>query len=161
MAESDHGKVLASWTIKEYTQYKRKLGWYVIAGLLGIVLLVYAVWTFNFLFAIIIILFGIIIYIQTRGKPEDMTVSVAEDGIEVGDTFYPYKLIKKFWIIYEPPEVKNLYLEINRIFRPELSIDMGKVNPLKVRKALLKYTEEDLEKENESNTDYISRQLKV
>lgn len=161
MAKNEHGKVLVSWKIKEYKQYERKRGWYAIAGLIGLGMLVYAVWTFNFLFAFIVILFGIIIYLQTKGKPAELAVNITEDGIEVGDTFYPYSSIDKFWIIYEPPDIKNLYLHIKRVFRPELSVDLGKANPLKVRKALLDYLEEDLEEEDESGSDYLSRQMKL
>ncbi|MBU0455916.1 MAG: hypothetical protein KKA99_03980 [Gammaproteobacteria bacterium] len=160
MENNDHGKVLISWKIKEYQQYERKRGWYITAGIIGFGLLAYAVWTFNFLFAFIIILFGIIIYLQTKKKPEDVTVNVTEDGLEIGDTFFPYSTIEKFWIIFEPPEVKNLYLNINRVLRPEISIDLGKANPIKVRDALLTYLEEDLEQEDESGPDYLSRQMK-
>ena len=159
--EDDHGKTLASWRIKEYIQYQRSQAWYIVIGIIALLLLVYAIWTFNFLFAFIIILITIIIYMQTKGKPEKMTVNVVEDGIEVGDTFYPYNMINKFWIIYEPPEVKNLYLDVKGTLRPEISIDLGRVNPIKVRDALLVYLKEDLEKEDESGSDYLSRQLKI
>ncbi|MBU0731869.1 hypothetical protein KKC88_03250 [Patescibacteria group bacterium] len=161
LSTNEHGNLLMSWNVQEYNQHQRRPGWYVWMIILGIVMMIYAIWTFNFLFAVIIILVGVIIYLTTNSKPGRVKISVWEDGVELGDTFYPFKTIKKFWIIYEPPEVKNLYFEVDRVLRPEVSIELGKTNPIKLRGLLLDYLEEDLEQEDESANDFLGRKLKI
>lgn len=156
-----HGKTLAEWKIPEYIKYDRTFGWYVVIGGVGAVLLVYALWTANFLFALLIVITAVIIYQTHRRQPRELDFKITEDGLEIGERFYAYKNLKKFWIIYEPPEVKTLYFETQRWLHPELSIFLKNMNPVTVRKILLKYLEEDLEQEDESSADKLSRLLKI
>ena len=156
----DYGKILFSWKIPEYPSYKRGAGWYIGFILIFGGLIFYAIWTANFLFAIILALAGFIVLYSVFHSPQELRFEIREDGIILGDHFYPYKGFKSFWIIYEPPEIKNLYLDFKG-WRPKLSVPLMNQNPLKVRETLLKYLEEDLEKEEESTTDYLSRRLKI
>lgn len=159
--EGIHGQILANWKIHEYTKYERTVAWYIVMGAIGAVLLVYALWTVNILFALIIIISAVIIYFSGHRQPRELDFKITEDGLEIGERFYPYKNLKKFWIIYEPPTVKHLYFETQRWLHPELSIPLGNTNPVMVRKILLKYLVEDLEQEEESSTDKLSRLLKI
>lgn len=158
--KKNHGKIFASWKTKEYAQEDKPFSWLVTLVFCSVALLVYAIWTLNFLFAVIIILTAFIIYMHERRTPMDVAIKITEDGIELGDRFYPYKVFKKFYIIYEPPEIKNLYLETNQTLKPEISIHLEDTSPLRVRDVLLRYLKEDLEKEEESTSDYLSRTLK-
>ncbi len=156
----EHGKVLAEWKFPETIKYSRSRGWYIGAGICGVALLVYAVATKNFLFGLIIILFALTLFITQR-KPADVGFKITEDGILIGSRFYPYKEIKNFFIIYEPPEVKSLYFNFKNIFNPHLPIPLEKQDPVKVRKILLEYLPEDLTKEDEPFSDQISRMFKL
>ncbi len=159
--KEQYGKIHAEWDFPEFTQYDRSIFWYFWVGLIGIILLVYALWTANFLFAIIIGLTTFIIYLDHRHEPENLKFQITEDGLVIGKDFYPYKNLKKFWIIYEPPTVKNLYIDTPQILKKELSIPLGNINPITVRRALLKYLDEDLSQEEESSTDRWARWLKL
>ena len=68
--------------------------------------------------------------------------------------------IKKFWIIYEPPAIKNLHLEVKSVFKPNLIIPLQNQNPVEVRKFLKEHLEEDLEQESESTIEALKRVLK-
>ena len=54
------GEVVFSWSVKEYEQYVRDRRWYLVAGGIAAILLIYAVLSANYLFALIVILFAIV-----------------------------------------------------------------------------------------------------
>jgi len=105
-------------------------------------------------------MFTLIIFLHSTKKPDKVSLAITEDGLEVGNNFYLYKEIKKFWIIYEPPDVKNLYFDFKGL-RPTLIIPLENKNPVQIRKILLDYLDEDLEKEDESLSEYLGRKLKI
>lgn len=158
--KEDHGQTLAEWTFPEFTKYKKTRGWYFGITIFLLVLVLVGIFTQSYLFLLIIALVILIYYIRSRREPATINFGITEDGLEVGEAFYPYKNIKNFWIIYEPPEVKNLYVSF-KVLRPSLSIALLNQNPIKIRKILLNYLQEDLTKENESFADGLMRMLKL
>jgi len=161
ISAEDHGQVFFHWQIPEYTKFIKGFFWYVFMGLCALGLLIYAFWTANFLFALIIGIIIFIVYLHDRHEPLMLDFKITEDGIQVGRDFYDYKKLKKFWIIYEPPEIKNLYFETYQILKRELSIPLDNINPVKVREVLLKYITEETEIDEESSIDRWSRLLKL
>jgi len=159
--KEDHGKILASWTFPEFIKYVRTTGWYIGISIVIIGIIVYSILTKDYLFLIFIVIIVAIYYLRAKREPMLIKLNVTEDGLEVSDSFYQYKDIKNFWIIYEPPAVKMLYFDFKTGIRPRLSIFLENQNPLKIRKILLDYLEEDLTKENESFTDGMMRILKL
>ena len=154
-------EILISWEFPEYTVPKRKKSWYVWAILSFTLLLLYAVLTANFLFGLIIIMTTIILFLYHHKEPLNVRFVITPDGISIDDKNYSFKELKKFWLIYEPPEVKNLYFEFKSSFKPMLVIPLLDQNPIKVRKILKGYLEEDLEKESESTIEALARVLKI
>jgi len=159
-SKGPHGKILAFWSFSEFPQYSRSAGWYFTFGIMTSILILYTIFTKNFLFGVIIIMFTLIIFLHSTKKPDKVSLAITEDGLEVGNNFYLYKEIKKFWIIYEPPDVKNLYFDFKGL-RPTLIIPLENKNPVQIRKILLDYLDEDLEKEDESLSEYLGRKLKI
>lgn len=157
----DHGKRLASWTFPEFTPYKRSTLWFVIAIALLAALLIYAITSKNYLFAVFLALAAFIYTLVIQQKPRLITFTISEDGLEVHEVFYPFKDIAKFWIIYEPQEVKTLYFEFQTKIRPMLSIPLETQNPLVIRDVLLTHLKEDLERDEELLSDAIQRKLKM
>ena len=158
-----------SWKIPEYQSEEKTKLWYAVYSLIAIALLVYAIFTQNLIFAIIIIFAAVLLVIFYGGKPAMLDVSLSDRGIMVGKEFYDYDSIRDFFIIYEPDDgVKNLYLEFKRFARPTLpagepiryswlfwlvnfartrfSIPLDDMNPIIIRRNLLKYVKENLER---------------
>ena len=152
---------LASWKIAEYLKHQRTKRWYVISFFLLAILIVYAVYTANFLFAVILIFIAIIQYFNDRSEPLQLDFSITPEGIMIDDKLYAYREIDNFYIIYEPPAVKNLYFIFKNILRPRLAIPLDDQDPVKIRELLRNYLEEDLEKEYEPLTDKLGRFLKL
>lgn len=158
--EDKHGKAIFAWEIEGIEKYERPLVWYVFSGLIGAGLLVYSVWTVNFLFAVIILMFAVITILNEMRNQFIIECKMMENGIMLGDHHYRWKEMETFWIVYQPQEVKNLYLELKGI-RPRLSIPLNGQNPNKIRDFLRKYVREDLEREQEPLSEYIGRVLKI
>lgn len=161
LGKNEHGNIWAQWNFPEFVKHQRGLGWLIFMAILSLGLIVWSFWTANILFAFIIIIIAIIIILQTKREPLDLNFQITDDGLKVGSNFYEWKRIEKFWIIYKPPEVKKLYFKLNSILPPSLSIPLEKENPIQIREILLKYALEDLEKDEETFSDFLGRSLKI
>ncbi|MEK7512230.1 MAG: hypothetical protein AAB575_04425 [Patescibacteria group bacterium] len=157
----DIGSVHIQWEFPEFTSIKRSRAWNAAAFIVLAFLVVYAVWTANFLFAMILALCTFILVYQYFQKPRPIPVVVAEDGVIVDKQFYPYKVLKDFYIIYEPPYSKYLYLEFKNKLRNNLPIPLEDMNPIQVRETLLNYLDENLEKDEESGGEAFGRLLNI
>lgn len=151
-----------TWKIPEYDQHKRTKKWYIVYGIVAFLLILYAFFSGNFLFAVIIIIAAIVIILRDGQEPALLKISLTPEGIIVGKKFHDYDEIKNFSIIYKPKkEIKNLYFESNSPFKPRLSIPLGNMNPLLIRKNLLKYLSENLDRVDEPVSEALSKILKL
>ncbi|PIX62463.1 hypothetical protein CO057_01875 [Candidatus Uhrbacteria bacterium CG_4_9_14_0_2_um_filter_41_50] len=157
----DVGVSQISWETWESTPHERSRSWFIIASIIGAVLLVYAIAIGNYLFAVIVLMMGIILLINNLKHPDRLHVHVTDAGIVVGHHFYDFKDIKDFSIIYEPPEIKILYVDFNSVLEPLLVLPLDDVDPNEVREALLPYTFENLDREEETLTDMVRRMYKL
>lgn len=155
------GKTLINWHFPEFEKPERNINWYIILFLISGSLLLYSFLTLNFLFAIIVIMVVVIIFLQQRKEVIELEIKIKEAGIEIGEKFYFYKDLDKFFIIYEPPEISNLYIEFKSRTKPDLSIPLKDQNPIKVRDILLDFLVEDVDKEEEPLSDSLTRILKL
>ena len=160
--EKKFGAILASWAIPEYEQHEKSKIWYVLAGFLALVLLIFSYFTDNFLFAVIILVFTLIIILHDGQAPAKVRFIITEEGILIGKKFIDYDEIKDFSVIYKPrEEVRNLYFEFNTFFKHRLTIPLLNQNPLKIREILLEYLAEDLERKNQPVSEALARLFKI
>lgn len=157
----EKGNNLLSWHFPEFETYERTTTWYIVFFILAGALLVYAVLMTDFLFAVIIVMSSIIILLWHRKEPVELDINIMEAGIEIGNKFYMYKEIKSFFIIYEPPQVTTLFVQLRTNTKPRISIPLNGQNPVKVRDILLNFLEEDVDKNDEPGSDYLIRALKL
>jgi len=155
------GETHIEWAVPEYEQYSRGPYWYIIMSSLGIILVIYAVFTGNFLFALILILAGIIMFLQSHQVPRQIAFKVTETGIVLGRKFYSYNEFEEFYIFYNPPEVKMLFIQPISMMQPALRIPLLDQNPLEVKFALRQYISENTEKSEEPTADTLSRRFKI
>jgi hypothetical protein len=158
--DQDFGKVFFGWQFSEFPKYERKRGWYIWGAIVVVLFVVYSIATANFLFALITIISALTVLLFKQSD-NFIDFKITEDGIVVDKKFYEYKEIKNFYIIYEPPEVKTLYFEPKSFFSPRIPIHLEDQNPVLIRKTLLQYLDEDLDRENEPTSDQFSRLFKL
>lgn len=77
-----------------------------------------------------------------------------------GEILYPYKIIKKFWLVYNPPITKTLNFETTAYLNNRISIQLGSQDPVAVKLYLSQYLPEDLDR-TESLSETLARTLKI
>lgn len=155
------GDPLFQWTIKEYEDHERGKRWYVVMTILGLLLIAFGLLSGNFLFSLIIILFAIILYLQSHQSAPEVLISITDLGVLIGSRLYQYSELESFYIIYEPPQVKSLFFETNSWYRPRIQISLERMNPLEIRDTLLEFLDEDLEKEVEPFSEQFARNWQI
>ena len=155
------GDVLHEWEIPEYEKHDRSGRWYAIMIILGLSLVIYGIFSQNFIFSLIIILAAIILFLQTKQKPATVLFRITELGVALNNRFYTYSEIKGFYIIYRPGEVKTLFLDTISNLRPMIRVHLKDINPVEVQSTLQAYLPEDVEKETEPASDIIARQWMI
>lgn len=172
MAQRDTQEIqydeLISWTIPEYDKHNRGFRWYLVVGIIMFILAAFSLFTPNWLFDtpnylfLIIIILSAITMILLNAMAGNIDFVITTEGIIIGDKFYDFDDFKHFCVLYKPREnLKVLYLEHRGMLRPRMVIPMQDANPLEVRDILLDYLTEDLERTDESNTDFLSRIFKI
>jgi len=159
--QPDRGTTLLTWKFPEVPRYVRSRAWYVWMTMAGGALFIWSIYDRNFLFGVIVVLALTIVFFQSRQSPRILTAEITDEGIAVGKDFFGYDDIRNFWIIYKPPVVKMLYVTFKSNFRPVLGIALEDADPVKIRKELLRFTSEDLEREDEPASDAYGRLFKM
>lgn len=157
----DAGVPLLSWESWEFPLVARSTRWYVVASVVGLGLMLYALLTANFIFGVIVLMFACIILLRDIKKPSRIPVHITTVGLVFGDDLYKFEDIRDFSLTYDPPNVQNLYIAFHGRFQPLLSIDLEDLNPNDVRQTLLPFVFENLEREGESLTDMLRRVYKL
>lgn len=161
-ASDDHAfdKSVISWTAQEYIKMEKGVLWFVIAGLIAILLIVYSLkqgsWTFaGAVFA------AIIAYsIHDRNNPGKIKIILSEIGIKIGHHKIPYSHMKAFWLVYHPPFIQTLNIRTTDAFIPDITIQLAGKDPAKIRQHLIKQIPE-WEGKQENFMDSLARFLKL
>jgi hypothetical protein len=159
--EINIGAPQLEWEVDEYPVHSRSRLWYIIASVLGVALILYAVATANFLFAVIILMVGVITLISSFVPPDRVPVIITNTGVVVADMYYDFQTIKDFSIAYDPPDVKYLYFEFHSPWHPLLTVPLEDMDPNEVRDLLLPYCLENLQRIEEHLTDTVRRLYKL
>lgn len=160
-SQEDRGKILLSWEFPERAEYQRGKSWYFGAIIIFVAVFIYSIITANYLFSIILILFGLIYFFHSKERSLMVKIKIYEDGVMVGSKFYDWEEIKSFSLIYKPHQTQRLYFDLKNTFLSDFSIPLEGENPLKVRNILKQYLDEDLEKIEETMIDRLNRWLKI
>ena len=159
--EINIGTPQLEWEVDEYPAHQRSKVWYILAAVVGVALIIYAVATANFLFAVIILMVGVITLLSTFVPPDRVPVVITNTGVVVSDLYYDFQSIRDFSIAYDPPDVKNLYFEFHSPWQPLLTVPLEEIDPNQVRELLLPYCLENLQRVEENLTDVLRRLYKL
>jgi hypothetical protein len=175
----DYGEILAAWSFPEFEKPKRSRKWYIWGVIILAILIILSLSQFtvnlgsiggipfnmsfdkNPIFIGILVLFVFIYFYNERQGPLKINFFITEDGIVINERFIEYGELRNFWIIYYPPEVKNLYFQPRSNIKQRIIIPLQDQNPVEIRRILLEFLEEDLAKEEVPASEGISRILKL
>lgn len=162
IAEIDiYGLPRLGWSFPEFHKHQRGLGWYLVVFLILGSLLIYAFLTLNYLFALILILFAFIVTMHHYQEPHTVHSEITDRGIVVGRNFYPYEGIESFWIIYDPPLSKKLFMRKKNTIQSRIILPLEDTDPLKVREILSQFLPEETENIEDSLSDTLGKLFKI
>jgi len=155
-----HDKVLLSWRAPEFITHQKGKTWFLVAGIITLLLVIYAIYTNSATMAIVFIVLAGVYYLTHNQLPKVIDISITEMGVFVDKKFYPYNMINSFWIVYHPPYVHNLYLRLSGKAFTKVVIQLDAQNPVDVRRALAKEIPE-VEGGSESFGEMLIRLLRL
>lgn len=159
-SELDHDEVILHWETPEFIRHPKGPLWYMIAGILIIGLIIYAIYTDSATMAIVFIVLAGVYYLTHNRDPRIIDIAVTRLGIYAGQTFYPYNMINSFWVVYQPPFVHTLNIKLSNKGGTKVTIQLNEQNPTKVRQTLSKEIPE-VEGVHESVIDILIRLLRL
>jgi len=161
-SKNEYGKELISWEVPEYEKHERSRNWYIKAGIIGALFMIYSFFTANFLFAVIILIVVLVAIMHEGRSPELIKITLTEEGIIVGNKFYDFDEIKDFFMIYKPRVgTKNLYFEFKNSMKQRLSINLIDQNPIPIRESLLKFLPENKERTEQPLSEGLAKMFKI
>ncbi len=157
--ETEQKKYKITWQAPEFIHYPKNLWWFGVLTIAGFALITYFLWQKEFLTATLFALLFILISFFSKAKPKTLTIELDHRGVKLDNRRIPYEQLKAFWLVYDPPNVKTLNFETTAYFNRYLTLQLTSENPVEIRKFLLQYLPEDLNR-GEQFADKLSRTLK-
>jgi len=156
-----YGEIYHVWQIPEYHRHERGRLWYILASIFFISLIGYGIFTDNFLFSLLMLLFAGIIFMHSTREPMYLNIGVSDKGVILNEKIFTYDTIESFWVIDEPPLTKHLFLKTDSSFSQPLSIHLAEQDAEEVRATLAKFLQEDITQKEEPVSDILWRLLKL
>ena len=153
-------KALVCWKAPEYTHHEKSIAWFIAAGLVVMLLVIYGLETNGWTFSVAILVFAGTYYLFHRHKPELVDIKISKVGIKIGKHAFPYNHIKHFWIVYNPPFAQKLYFRMQSKFHPDIFINLDDACAAKAHCILASFLEE-AKGRHEPFSDTLARLLKL
>jgi len=156
----NHNKTLLEWKTPEFIPVPRGPIWYLVASIIVIGLVVYAILTDSATMAIVFILLAGMFFMTHRRQPRIVDVRITKLGVFYDKTFYHYSAINAFWVVYHPPFVRVLYLRLGGRSYRLIKIELNHQDPTEIRNLLAKEIPE-VEGMEEHGFDMLARILRL
>ncbi|MFA6422713.1 MAG: hypothetical protein WCV92_04930 [Candidatus Buchananbacteria bacterium] len=154
-------EVKFSWRYQEYFRHEKTVAWYVVSLILLVLAVVWCYFDNNITFGMFLILFYLVVLLYNNLNSEIVAFTITADGIRIGKKYHFFREFDYFFIVYEEVGIKNLYLQFRNPLKGRLAVPLDGQDALEIRKFLLKYLREDLEREAEPISDRLRRWLKL
>lgn len=145
------------WEAPSWETYARGPKWYLWLGLVAFALVAYSIFTANYLFAFIILLMTIILVLAGNEAPHPVLIQIGHHGVVYDGQLYLFQELSDFAIVYQPPDIKLLYLQPKNFIKARMRIPLEAEDPVPIRAHLKRYVDEDLELRDEHLSDIIAR----
>lgn len=154
-------QVVFSWRHQDFVPYPKDMRWYVISVIILLVAVAWSFWQQNYLFGVFLIMFYMVVLLLENRPPEIIDFVITPLGIKTGQKFYYWRQMDHFFIIYRAQGIKNLYIEFKNPLNGRLVIPLDGQDAVAVREYLLKFLNEDLDREAEPISEQLRRFLKL
>ncbi|MCX6713158.1 MAG: hypothetical protein NTY66_03060 [Candidatus Vogelbacteria bacterium] len=127
------------WDGYEYEFVEKTKDWYWMIGSIGLLIIIIALLTSNYLLALIIVLSGFILVTHAKREPRLITYGLTRRGVKHGETIFLFSSLQSFWV----DEQRNqLTIESSRLVKPHIYIPLADTDPAQVRQLLKKVVRE-------------------
>lgn len=157
----DFNRAVFSWVTQEYLQHPKSASWWAGAAIVVVIASIIEALTGSWTMLAATLTFAIAYWTTHEFHPPQYTkINLSELGVKIGYRKIPYENIEFFWIIYNPPEVKRLFLRVKDSLFPDLVIELDDQDPQAIRAFLEKHLVE-VTGVKEHFTDQLLRLLKL
>ena len=148
-------EVYVEWEALEYEHIPKEKNWFIAGGIVAGALVIFALITQNWFFAVFMVLASFVVFIYAVRPPKHISAAVLSGGVRFNHRLFDFDDLRSFWIFYEPGGMKELSLESRKTIMPHIRIPLGDTDPVEVRSILTRFIPE--EKQEEAFADIISR----
>ncbi len=129
------------WTSLEHEKKDRTPDWFWGLGLIAIASAGLTFYFENYLLAILIIISAFSLALFAVREPQDVEYELHEDGLRIGNVFYPFNTLESFWVEQFGREPKIIFVS-KKLLVPHIIIPIEEHDPKKIREFLLGKLEE-------------------
>jgi len=133
---------ILEWQAHEFEHREKNSAWYVTLAIIVVLLIGYEVYLRDYFAALTFFIMGAVLWYFSRMIPREITVSITDKGVDVGNLHFPYVTIKKFWIV-DRHQNKSLHLETTAYLNSRVIIQLGDQDPETVHSALIQFIPDD------------------
>jgi hypothetical protein len=130
-----------NFSAPEFIYYEKGRSWFLGIGILTLVVIGIAVLIKSWFLIGVMVLAMIVFYQYAKANPRDVSCSISDQGVKIGERFYPYQVLKSFWVVVDLPQ-STLYLESTHRFSPFILVHIYNEDLPKIRETLLKFLPE-------------------
>jgi hypothetical protein len=149
--------IRAEWRATEFKSRPKSLDWFIGFGLISAALLVWALYTLNFLFALLVFSATAALLIISLRKPRIYTFKLTDDTLWVGDQQFSFENFDSYWI-FKTNEGTILSLKPKSRFGTPLHIPLPK--EVEEIKSILQNSLEEVE-DHYSLADWLADRLRI
>jgi hypothetical protein len=110
------------WQAAEYMQHDKTPLWYVVFALVVIALVVAAVFTGAWTFAVLVPVMAVALLVYSHRPPRELTYVVSSKGLYINDQLHPMGEFKAFGVIQEAATNALVMIPVKR-FRPSITVN--------------------------------------
>lgn len=158
--KAEFGKVLLSFKAPEYAHHEKSAVWFIVAGIIILLLVYYGLATNGWTFSVAVLILTGTYFLFNREKPTVVPIEFSDAGVKIGKHEVLFNNLSGFWIVYDPPYVKKLYLRSASRLYPDIFVSLDNANPVRVKQLLSKHLVE-LKGKHEPFSDTLVRLFKL
>lgn len=162
--EDARDNAIVRWGIPEYHKYAHGRMWYVLVTLISLGAIGYAVYSHNYVLAVLTVLLVSIIVMHEIRDPKTIQFGLTQHGLFLDERIVPYSRLSRFWVVggEEEGSPAFIYFDFRGALRPRFAVPLAAEAVDDVREVLTEFVPED---ENEDFhvpfTDRFSRWIGI
>lgn len=121
------------WSALERTEHNHRPDWYWAVCIITLSIAATAVILHNILFAVLIVISAIALFLRTLQKPRQISYSLTSKGLHLGSEFSSYGTLESFWIEEHEEEEPKLIIKPVALISPLFIIPLKTIDREAVR----------------------------